>query len=171
MRFLLSFFEVLDCFWGGFWSVFLYPWILENECRSRAKHSFSPFRPSKMWLGNWSTKKLERSEFWEGFWRPFWWLLPPKTCPEIRSKTNRKQMGKHLVKSDFWGGPAESAVAGERYREGLRRQKFKNIGERFWEGFLKDKIYQTLGFSNPARSSLPYGQGRRSAARDPPGQI
>ena len=92
MRILLCFFEVLEWFLDGFWSVFWYPWTLENECHSQAKHSFSPFGPSKIRPRNSSTKKQVKSEIWEGFGAPFWLLLPPKTHPKIRAKKRSEKM-------------------------------------------------------------------------------
>ena len=64
---------------------------------------------------------------------PSLWLLPPKTLPKIRSTKQLEKMGKRLAKSDFGAGPAERAVPGERYREGLRSLKLKNSWEKVLE--------------------------------------
>ena len=59
----------------------------------------------------------------------------PKRIQKSDEKKVRKKCAKKQSFHDFWGGPAERAEPGERYREGLRRQKLTD----FWEkGFGKE---------------------------------
>ena len=86
---------------------------------------------------NWYTKTLEKTKFLEGFWTPFLWFFPLKTCFKIKSKKSSRKSEKKVILAVFWGRPGGMCGRRGETREGSEIQNCrileKDIGKKFFK--------------------------------------
>ena len=125
---------VLGVFWGTLGSLKMSIW-----CRRNIHFHF--FDPRKCDLEIGPRKSQTKVSFWKDFGLHFGDFCLPKRVQKSGRKQISKQSENSLAKSDFGAGLAERAEPGERYREGLRRQKLTDFWEKdFGKEFLTSHI-------------------------------
>ena len=131
---------------------------LKMSISSRRNTHFHVFDPLKCDLEIGPRKSWKKVRFGMDFGLHFWWLLAPKTCPEIRSEKSSEKSEKKAYLSVFRVRPGGMCGRRGETREGSRKAKLSDSWKKYLERIFRNSRLVPDTFC-PARSSLPYGQG------------
>ena len=152
---------VLGVFWDTLGS-------LKMSISSRRNTDFHVSDPRKWDLEIGIRTNRKKLSFWKDLGLHFCDLSLLKRVLKSSRKKARKKVRKKLTEPFFGVAPAECAVAGERLERG-QKSKIAGSWKKLLERSFSSHHLSTLGFQfSTLVPSLR--EGRRSAARDPPGQ-